>query len=124
VVGELEPQLARLDRRKVDEVADQALHAAHGALIFREIVAPSRRTAVAMLGALTAVRSLAIVYLSRDLVALATLVEWVGTNLIVVLALCQVVLFAWAFGAECGFRFARHGAARRLPRVSCSQSST
>ena len=82
-----------------------------------EAVAPSRRLATMLLGLVTGLGSLLVIYFSRDLIALATLDEWVGTNVIVLLALGQVLLFGWVFGAERGYRFAQHGAELRLPRA-------
>jgi len=82
-----------------------------------EAIGVRRQAAAAILGVITGLGSLIVIYFSRDLVALSTLDDWVGTNLIVLLALAQVLLFGWVFGAERGFRFAQHGAKLKLPRL-------
>jgi SNF family Na+-dependent transporter len=45
----------------------------------------------------------------------ATIDDWVGTFLIVVLAFFQVVAFAWVFGTKRGFEEAHEGAQLRIP---------
>ncbi len=74
-----------------------------------------RRASVAMLGMITLLGSLFVIYFSKDLVALTTLDDWVGTAMIVLLATVQVILFSWVFGANKGYRFASEGAQMRLP---------
>lgn len=76
-----------------------------------------RRASVALLGLITLLGSLFVIYFSKGLVALDTMDFWVGTAMIFVLALVQVVLYSWVFGAEKGNRFAMEGAQMRLPRV-------
>ncbi|MBI4600920.1 MAG: sodium:calcium symporter, partial [Planctomycetes bacterium] len=74
-----------------------------------------RRASVALLGMVTGMGSLFVIYFSKGLVALNTLDDWVGTTLIVVLALVQVVLFSWVFGVRKGIAFAGEGGEMRLP---------
>ncbi len=76
-----------------------------------------RHASVAILGVITALGSLFVLYFSDGLVALGTMDDWVGTNLIVVLATVQVILFAWVFGAERGWKSAQEGAELPLPRL-------
>ena len=49
--------------------------------------------------------------------ALDTIDFWVGTALIFVLAMVEVILFAWVFGAGKGFTEGQRGAELKLPRV-------
>jgi hypothetical protein len=49
--------------------------------------------------------------------AWSTIDDWVGTFLIVVLALVQVVCFAWIFGIERGLRELKLGAHLPIPRA-------
>ncbi len=76
-----------------------------------------RRASVAMLGFITAVGSVFIVYFSKDLTALDTIDFWVGTFGIYVLALFQVILFGWVLGVDRGFEELDRGAEIRVPRV-------
>ncbi len=76
-----------------------------------------RKASVAMLGLITAMGSLFVVYFSKDNAAQNTLDDWVGTVAIVLLAFVQVILFGWVFGAEKGIKFANEGAEMRLPRM-------
>jgi SNF family Na+-dependent transporter len=75
-----------------------------------------RRASVALLGIVTSMGSLFVIYFSKDLLALDTLDFWVGTFLIVVLAALQVILFSWVFGVDKGIRFANTGSEMKLPR--------
>jgi SNF family Na+-dependent transporter len=75
-----------------------------------------RRTAVAGLGVITGFGTLAVIYLSKNLVALDTMDFWVGTAFIYVMATIQVVFFAWVFGIEKGLREANTGASFKIPR--------
>jgi SNF family Na+-dependent transporter len=75
-----------------------------------------RRAAVAILGLITSMGSLFVIYFSGDLLALNTMDFWVGSAMIFVLATVQVILFSWVFGVEKGCAFAHEGAQMRLPR--------
>ncbi|MCO6438978.1 MAG: sodium-dependent transporter [Phycisphaerae bacterium] len=75
-----------------------------------------RKMSVTLLGLITGLGSLFVIFFSKNLVALSTLDDWVGTVIIVVLATVQTVLFAWVFGAKRGRIFAHEGAQMRMPR--------
>ncbi len=74
-----------------------------------------RRASVALLGLITALGSFFVIYFSKGLVALDTIDFWVGTAMIFVLAMVEVVLFGWVMGVERGFEEAHRGAAIRIP---------
>jgi SNF family Na+-dependent transporter len=76
-----------------------------------------RKASVALLGIVTSMGSLFVIYFSKDLLALDTLDYWIGTFLIVVLAALQVILFSWVFGVDKGIRFANQGSEMKLPRA-------
>jgi len=76
-----------------------------------------RRASVTLLGLITALGSLFVIYFSKDMAALGTLDDWVGTVLIVVLATVQVILFSWVFGVERGYAFMHQGAQLHVPRL-------
>jgi SNF family Na+-dependent transporter len=77
----------------------------------------ARKASVALLGMITGMGSFFLIYFSKGSLALDTMDFWIGTALIFVLAMVQVILYAWVFGAEKGFQFANEGADLRLPRV-------
>jgi SNF family Na+-dependent transporter len=81
-----------------------------------EALAIGRRASVALLGLVTGLGSLFVIFFSKDLVALAFLDDTVGTILIVVLAAVQTILFGWVLGVDRGVRLAHEGAEMRLPR--------
>ncbi|MCC7145536.1 MAG: sodium-dependent transporter [Phycisphaeraceae bacterium] len=76
----------------------------------------NRKTSVAMLGFITLIGAMFVLYFSAGATALATFDFWVGTFFIFVLALFQTVLFGWVLGAEKGLAEIDRGAAIRIPR--------
>lgn len=76
----------------------------------------NRKQSVAVLGFITALGTLFIVYFSKDLKALDTLDFWIGTFTIFVLATIQIIVFAWVLGIPRGFAEAEKGASIRIPR--------
>jgi len=75
-----------------------------------------RRASMAVLGVITALGTLLVIYFTRDTVALDVMDFWVGTTLMVVLALFEVVLFGWVLGVDAGLKEANRGSALRIPR--------
>ena len=76
-----------------------------------------RRASVVMLGLVTAMGSGFIIYFSAGLTALDTVDFWVGTAMIYVLAMVEVILFAWVFGVDKGFAEAQVGADLQMPKI-------
>jgi NSS family neurotransmitter:Na+ symporter len=70
---------------------------------------------VTILGLLTTLGTVFVVYFTQDLKALDTLDFWVGTFLIFILATIQIIVFGWHWGIERGFKEAHQGAAIRIP---------
>ena len=64
---------------------------------------------MAVLGFITAIGTLLVVYFSKNTVALDVMDFWVGTRLMVVLALFEVMLFGWVLGVDVGLREANRG---------------
>ena len=75
----------------------------------------NRKQSVSLLGLLTALGCLFVVYFSKDLKALDTIDFWVGTFLIFVLATILIIVFGWVMGIERGWEEAHKGAAMRIP---------
>ena len=85
-------------------------------IAFLEEVCPiNRKQSVAILGLITSLGCIFMVYVSKDLKALDTVDFWVGTFLIFVLATIQVIVFGWVFGVERGFKEMHKGAEMRVP---------
>jgi SNF family Na+-dependent transporter len=76
-----------------------------------------RRASVALLGLITSVGTLLVVYFSKDTVALDVMDFWVGSFLLVVLALFEVVLFGWVIGAERGLAETNRGSDIKVPAI-------
>lgn len=74
-----------------------------------------RHASVAILGVLSALGCAFVLYFSKGLVALDTFDFWVGSVLILVLALVQALLYGWAFGMQRGHREIHEGALIRVP---------
>ncbi len=75
-----------------------------------------RKASVAFLGFITAIGAGFVFYFSKDVMALDTMDFWVGTVCIYVLAMIEVILFAWVMGIEKGFAELTRGAEIKIPR--------
>ena len=75
-----------------------------------------RKASVALLGFVTLVGSLFVVFFSKDLIALDTMDFWVGTFCIYILATFQTILFGWVLGTKRGLEEINRGSAIRVPR--------
>jgi SNF family Na+-dependent transporter len=84
---------------------------------FEEALGVTRAKAVLLLTLLSAAGSLFVIWFSKDLVALSTLDDWVGTLLIFVLATVQIICFGWVFGVDRGLNEAHVGAEMRIPSI-------
>lgn len=73
-----------------------------------------RNQSIVILGLITIAGTLFSVYFSKDFKALDTLDFWVGTFLIYVLAMIQIIVFAWILGEE-GMREAAEGGIMKIP---------
>ena len=75
-----------------------------------------RKASVAFLGFITAIGAGFVVYFSKDVMALDTMDFWVGTVCLYVLAMIEVVLFAWIIGIEKGYEELMRGAEIKIPK--------
>lgn len=76
-----------------------------------------RKASVAILGMVTAMGSFFVIWFSAGGLALDTVDFWVGTALIYVLAMIEVILFAWVYGVDKGYEEGQRGAEIPLPKV-------
>ncbi|HEY9510923.1 MAG TPA: sodium-dependent transporter [Verrucomicrobiae bacterium] len=88
-----------------------------GIAFLEEGLGLNRKQSVSLLGLLTAIGCLFVVYFSKDLKALDTIDFWVGTFLIFVMASIIIIVFGWVIGIEKGWEEAHKGAAIRIPRL-------
>lgn len=82
---------------------------------FIEALGITRRAATTLLAGLAIVGGMLVLYFSRNALFLGTLDFWVGTFLIFVLAMIQIIFFSWVFGAKRGFEAMHEGAHIRVP---------
>ena len=88
-----------------------------GIAFLEEGLGLNRKQSVTMLGLLTAIGCLFIVYFSKDLKALDTMDFWVGTVCIYMMATTIIIYFGWGMGIERGWEEAHRGAEIRIPSV-------
>ncbi|MFP4352668.1 MAG: sodium-dependent transporter [Puniceicoccaceae bacterium] len=77
----------------------------------------NRRQSVSILGFITGIGGLLVIFFSFENKLLDTIDFWVTNLLMVVLALMQVFLFGWVIGTRRGLAEAEKGSAIRIPRV-------
>jgi SNF family Na+-dependent transporter len=82
---------------------------------FQESLGWNRQRATTLLVAICLVGSFLVMYFSRGSIFLGTLDDWVGTFLIFVLAMVQIICFSWIFGIDRGWKEAHDGAQIRIP---------
>ncbi|MCC5838596.1 MAG: sodium:calcium symporter [Opitutales bacterium] len=87
-----------------------------GIAFLESAMAINRKQSVAILGFITGIGALFVVYFSGNLKALDTMDFWVGSFLIFILATIQIIVFSWVMGIDEGFAVAHQGAHLRIPR--------
>jgi len=85
--------------------------------LFEEGLGIGRKASVAMLGFVTLMGSLFVVYFSKGLLALDTVDFWVGAVCIYIMATIQVIIYGWVLGIDRGMKELDRGAEIRLPRI-------
>lgn len=81
----------------------------------QEALGTSRKVAVTILVSICLVGSSLTIYFSQGGQFLSTIDDWVGTFLIFVLAMVQIICFSWIFGINRGWKEAHQGAQIRIP---------
>src|SRR5690606_950429 len=81
-----------------------------GIAFLEEGLGLNRKQSVALLGLLTAIGCLFVVYFSQDLKALDTIDFCVGTFVLFVMATILISVFGWVIGVDVGWREAHRGA--------------
>ncbi len=83
---------------------------------FQESLGWTRRNASALMVGICVVGSFLVMYYSQGGIFLSTIDDWVGTFLIFVLAMVQIICFSWVWGIKRGIQEAHHGANIHIPR--------
>jgi SNF family Na+-dependent transporter len=83
---------------------------------FQEALGWSRRNATTLMVTICVVGSFLVMYFSRDGIFWSTIDDWVGTFLIFILAMVQIICFSWVWGVRKGLEEAHQGAHIRIPR--------
>jgi neurotransmitter:Na+ symporter, NSS family len=86
-----------------------------GIAFLEESMGIGRKQSVAILGIITLLGSVFVVYFSKDAKALDTIDFWAGTFLIFILATIEIIVFSWIVGLKRGLQWAHEGAAIRIP---------
>lgn len=81
----------------------------------QEALGIGRKAAVMLMVGVCLIGSAGTIYYSEGGRFLSTIDDWVGTFLIFVLAMVQIILFSWVFGLEKGWKEAHQGAQIRIP---------
>lgn len=88
-----------------------------GIAYLEESLGLNRQQSVSILGFITGVGTIFVLYFSQDLKALDTIDYWVANLLMVLLSLIEIIIFAWVIGIDKGFQEAHQGSAIRIPGV-------
>lgn len=84
---------------------------------FQESLGVSRNRATTIMVSICMVGSFMTIWFSKGSVFWSTIDNWVGTFLIFVLAMIQIICFSWIFGVDKGIRSAHEGAEMHIPRI-------
>jgi hypothetical protein len=82
---------------------------------FQESLGISRQKATTLMVSICVVGSFLVMYFSKDGIFWTTIDDWVGTFLIFILAMVQIICFSWVFGIDRGWREAHAGAQMQIP---------
>jgi hypothetical protein len=84
---------------------------------FQESLGTSRKKATTLMVSICVAGSFLVMYFSKDGVFQDTIDNWVGTYLIFILAMVQIICFSWVFGVDRGLKEAHEGAHMRIGPV-------
>ncbi len=84
---------------------------------FEESLGASHKAATSLVVGVCMIGSFLVMYYSEGGVFWSTIDDWVGTFLIFILAMVQIIFFSWVFGIERGWREAHQGAQIRIPGI-------
>jgi NSS family neurotransmitter:Na+ symporter len=82
---------------------------------FQEALGWTRKQATTLMVSICIVGSFLVMYFSKGGMFLGTIDDWVGTFLIFVLAMVQIICFSWVYGIDRGWKETHEGAMMRIP---------
>ncbi|MFN2441904.1 MAG: sodium-dependent transporter [Thermoanaerobaculia bacterium] len=83
---------------------------------FQESLGITRKDATKILVAICGIGSFLTIWFTKDSIFWSTIDSWVGTFLIFIMAMIQIICFSWIFGIDRGLKEAHEGAEIRIPR--------
>ncbi len=86
-----------------------------GIAFLEESTGMNRKQSVSVLGLITGLGCLFVVWFSKDIKALDTIDFWVGTFALFVLATIQIIIFGWVLGIDKGWKEMHVGSEIRVP---------
>jgi SNF family Na+-dependent transporter len=81
---------------------------------FQETLGTSRKKATTLMVSICVIGSFLVMYFSKDGKFQDTIDNWVGSYLIFILAMIQIICFSWVFGIDRGLKEAHEGAHMRI----------
>jgi SNF family Na+-dependent transporter len=84
---------------------------------FQESLGTTRKKATTAIVIVCMIGSFLTIWFSKGGVFWSTIDNWVGTFLIFILAMVQMICFSWIWGIDKGLKEAHEGAEMRIPRV-------
>ena len=87
-----------------------------GIAFIEEALDLNRKQSIGILGIITAMGAMVVLYFSDGIKAIDTLDYWAGTFLLFVLAMAEIIIFSWVFGVDRGLEEANRGAVFKIPR--------
>jgi neurotransmitter:Na+ symporter, NSS family len=82
---------------------------------FQEALGWTRQRATTLMVSICVFGSFLVMYYSRDGIFWTTIDDWVGTFLIFILAMVEIICFSWVFGLDRGWKEAHDGSRIRIP---------
>lgn len=82
---------------------------------FHEALGWDRKKSTTLMVSICVFGSFLVMYFSKDGLFWSTIDDWVGTFLIFILAMVQIIAFSWIFGTKRGLKEAHQGAEIRIP---------
>jgi SNF family Na+-dependent transporter len=83
---------------------------------FQDALGVSSARAIGIVSVICGLGSLWVIWFSKDMAALGTMDDWVGTFCIFILATVQIICFGWIWGLRKGNAELNEGALMRIPR--------
>jgi SNF family Na+-dependent transporter len=84
---------------------------------FQESLGWTRKSATTLMVSICVIGSFLVMFYSRGSIFWSTIDDWVGTFLIFILAMVEIICFSWIFGIDRGWNEAHVGAEIRIPRI-------